>query len=88
MESVARARCVVAHAEIALAARDLARPPRGLSAALRTLAERGDALNVCLRQLSSARRQLLLGQLDAAARSLAAVDWRNAPPRLVASASC
>src|SRR4029077_6977073 len=35
-EAVARARCVVAEAEVALAARDLTGQPRGLSAAMRT----------------------------------------------------
>src|SRR4051812_27753419 len=54
-EAVARARCVVAEAEIALAARDLNGQPRALEAALRTLASRGDALNVCHGQLSIAR---------------------------------
>jgi hypothetical protein len=82
--SVARARCVVAEAEVALAARDLGAQPRALSAALRTLARRGDRLNVWHGQLSLARRELLLGRLAAAERLLADADWSGAPPRLVA----
>src|SRR6187402_3062303 len=70
IEAVARARCVVAEAEVALAARDLAGQPRGLGAALRTLASRGDALNVWHGQLSIARRQLLLGHAAVAAEIL------------------
>ncbi|HWO12504.1 MAG TPA: helix-turn-helix domain-containing protein [Polyangiaceae bacterium] len=83
LEVVARARCAVAEAEIALAARDLA-PARGLNTALRTLARRGDTLNVWHGQLSIARRQLLLGRVADAAEVLDGIDWRGAPPRLVA----
>jgi hypothetical protein len=84
LESVARARCVVAEAEIALAARDLGAQPRGLSAALRTLAKRGDTLNVLQGQLSLARRELLVGHLVAAETLLTDLDWAGAPPRLLA----
>src|SRR6201986_1864863 len=44
-EAVARARCVVAEAEIALAARDLGWPAKVLDAARATLEEHGDRLN-------------------------------------------
>jgi len=74
----------VAEAEVALAARDLAGQPRGLGADLRTLASRGDALNVWHGQLSIARRQLLLGHAADAEEILRDVDWRGAPARLVA----
>jgi DNA-binding transcriptional ArsR family regulator len=84
LEAVARARCVVAQAEVALAARDLSSQPRGLPAALRTLASRGDSQNVWHGQLSIARRQLLLGRVDRAESVLAEVSWQGAPPRLVA----
>jgi DNA-binding transcriptional ArsR family regulator len=83
-EAVARARCVVAQAEIALAARDLTGQPRALAAALSTLASRGDVLNVWHGQLSIARRQLMLGQVADAEKLLSDIDWRGAPPRLVA----
>jgi hypothetical protein len=84
LEALARARCVVAEAEVALAARDLKGQPRALNAALRTLASRGDALNVWHGQLSIARRQLLLGHVADAEKLLSDVDWRGAPARLVA----
>src|SRR5277367_1060734 len=41
-ESVARARCVVAEAEIALASRDLGWPEKALAVARATLEEHGD----------------------------------------------
>src|SRR5580658_2709644 len=44
-ETLARARCVVAEAEIALVSRDLSRPPRALEAARATLEAHGDKLN-------------------------------------------
>jgi DNA-binding transcriptional ArsR family regulator len=83
LEAVARARCAVAEAEIALAARDL-KGDRALNAALRTLASRGDTLNVWHGQLSMARRQLMLGQVANAEKILNGIDWRGAPARLVA----
>src|SRR6266478_5974412 len=44
-EAVARARCVVAEAEIALASRDLGWPAKALDAARATLEEHGDRVN-------------------------------------------
>src|SRR6266446_6605035 len=44
-ETVGRARCLTAEAEVALAARDLAWPPRALTEALRTFAAHGDQEN-------------------------------------------
>src|ERR1043165_2479106 len=44
-EAVARARCVVAEAEIALASRDLAWPAKALDAAQATLEAHGDRMN-------------------------------------------
>ena len=44
-EAVARARCVVAEAEIALASRDLAWPTKALAAASATLEAHGDRAN-------------------------------------------
>src|SRR6218665_3775420 len=41
-EELARARCVVAEAEVALAMRDLGAPPRALAAAIATLEARAD----------------------------------------------
>jgi hypothetical protein len=44
-EAVARARCIVAEAEIALASRDLTWPTKTLAAALKTLEAHGDSAN-------------------------------------------
>src|SRR5499425_326297 len=44
-EAVARARCVVAEAEVALASRDLGFPAKALAAAQATLEEHGDQAN-------------------------------------------
>ena len=44
-EAVARARCMVAEAELALASRDLGWPPKQLEAARKILEKHGDRLN-------------------------------------------
>jgi hypothetical protein len=44
-EAIARARCVVAEAEIALVSRDLGWPAKALDAARATLEEHGDRVN-------------------------------------------
>src|SRR6201989_2738205 len=81
-EAVARARCVVAEAEIALASRDLAWPTKPLAAAYATLAAHGDRANAAHAQLLAARRLLLIGRLDAAERSLAQLDLSALTPAL------
>jgi DNA-binding winged helix-turn-helix (wHTH) protein len=73
-EAVARARCVVAEAEIALASRDLGWPPRRLDAARATLERHGDHVNAGHARSIDIRRLLLLGHVDDAARMIAAVD--------------
>lgn len=85
-EPVARARCVVARAEVALASRDLrpAGADRDLAAALRTLEARGDRSNALHARLVAIRRLLLIGRLDRAERALAGLDLRDAPPMLQA----
>src|ERR1700678_92264 len=55
-ESVARARCVVAEAEIALASRDLGWPVRALDAARVTLEKHGDQLNAAYARYLEVRR--------------------------------
>src|SRR3954465_381162 len=85
-EELARARCVVAEAEVALAMRDLGGSPRALAAASATLAahaDRGNALNA---RLLAARRLLLLRPLHQAAAARAALDARSLPPALAAVA--
>jgi hypothetical protein len=79
-ESVARARCVVAEAEIALAARDLGWPPKALAAARTTLERHGDRANAAHARHLEIRRLLLIGHLDAAERALATLDVGSVPP--------
>ena len=57
-EAVARARCVVAEAEIALVSRDLAWPAKALDAARATLEEHGDRLNAAHARYLEVRRLL------------------------------
>ncbi|MFG0219275.1 hypothetical protein ACFZDQ_10465, partial [Streptococcus suis] len=71
-EAVARARCVVAEAEIALVARDLGWPVQRLAAARATLASHGDHANAAHAGHIEARRLLIVGQADEAERTLAA----------------
>ncbi|OXI25187.1 helix-turn-helix domain-containing protein [Burkholderia sp. AU15512] len=73
-EAVARARCVVAEAEIALASRDLRWPTRALDAACATLDAHGDRANAAHAHYLGVRRLLLIGQLDDAERMLANLD--------------
>jgi hypothetical protein len=85
-EELARARCVVAQAEVALAMRDLGGSPRTLAAACATLDARADRANALHARLIAVRRLLLLGRLDEAASSLARLDARGLPPSLQAVA--
>ncbi|MDN7943579.1 helix-turn-helix domain-containing protein [Burkholderia multivorans] len=73
-EVVARARCVVAEAEIALAARDLGWPSRALDTACATLDAHGDRANAALARHVGVRRLLLIGRVDEAERRLATLD--------------
>src|SRR5207237_8836708 len=81
-----RARCRPAQAEVALAARDLARPSRALAAALRAFAAHGDRENAAHARLLQVRRLLLLGRVDEAAGARAVLDLGAAPARLAAVA--
>ncbi|KWI62836.1 winged helix-turn-helix transcriptional regulator [Burkholderia ubonensis] len=73
-ETVARARCVVAQAEIALASRELGWPTRALDAARTTLEAHGDHANAAHARHLEVRRLLLIGRLDDAERALAGLD--------------
>jgi hypothetical protein len=73
-EAVARARCVVAEAEIALVSRDLGWPAKALDAARATLEKHGDWVNAAHARHLEVRRLLLIGRLDEAERSLAGLD--------------
>jgi tetratricopeptide (TPR) repeat protein len=79
-ETVARARCVVAEAEIALVSRDLAWQPKALDAALAALEKHGDRMNAAHARHLQVRRLLLIGRLDEAERALAALDPAPLPP--------
>ena len=81
-EAVARARCVVAEAEIALVSRDLGFPANALDAARATLEAHGDPVNAAHARYLEVRRLLLIGRLDAAERTLAALDPAPFPPAL------
>lgn len=76
-EAVARARCIVAEAEIALASRDLGWPAKALDAARVTLEVHGDRLNAAHARFLQVRRLVLIGRLDEAERMLA--DFDSAP---------
>src|SRR6202048_3208172 len=79
-EAVARARCVVAEAEIALVSRDLSWPAKTLDAARATLEAHGDRLNAAHARYLGVRRLLLIGRLDEAERMLAELDPTPLPP--------
>jgi tetratricopeptide (TPR) repeat protein len=81
-EPLARARCVVAEAEVALASRDLGWPQKALEAARLTLDAHGDRLNGAHARLLGVRRLLLIGRLDEAERALQPLDAANWPPAL------
>jgi hypothetical protein len=79
-EAVARARCVVAEAEIALVSRDLGWPAKALDAARATLEARGDRVNAAYARYLEVRRLLLIGRIDEAERTLAELDPAPFPP--------
>ncbi|OAK66438.1 DNA-binding protein [Variovorax paradoxus] len=85
-EETARARCVVAEAEVAMAMRDLGDSPRALAAAAATLEAREDHANALQARLIAVRRLLLIGRLDEAAEALARLDARGLPPALASVA--
>src|SRR5690349_1334581 len=79
-EAVARARCVVAEAEVALVTRDLGWPVKTLEAAQAILARHGDLVNAAHARHLLARRLLLTGHLDDAERAIADLDVSTFPP--------
>ena len=84
-EALARARCIVAEAEIALASRDLGWPVNALDAARVTLDAHGDGVNAAHARYLHIRRLLLIGQLDDAQQRLAQLDPSTLPPSLRAT---
>jgi DNA-binding winged helix-turn-helix (wHTH) protein len=90
-EAMARARCVVAEAEIALVSRDLGFSAKALDAARATLERHDDWINAAHARHLQIRRLLLIGRLDEAERALAGLDpkpfpsaWRAAHELVVA----
>ena len=81
-EPVARARCIVAEVEIALASRDLGWTAEVLDAARATLDEHGDRVNAAHARYLEVRRLLLIGRLDEAERMLARLDPVSFPSAL------
>jgi len=81
-EAVARARCIVAEAEVALVSRDLGWPATMLDGARSTLEAHGDRVNAAHARYLQIRRLLLIGRLDEAERLLAGLDPAALPPVL------
>src|SRR5215472_15164415 len=81
-EPMARARCVVAEAEVALAARELEWSARSLEAARTVLEAHGDRANAAQARYLKVRRLVLIGRLDEADETLAALDPAGLPPAL------
>jgi len=84
-ESVARARCVVAEAEIALVSRDLGWPEKALHSARATLEAHGDRVNAAHARYLEIRRLLLIGHLDEAEAALGELEPAALPPALRAA---
>ena len=81
-EPVARARCVVAEAEVGLAARELNWSAKSLEAARIVLDEHGDRANAAQARYLEVRRLVLIGRLDEADKMLAALDSGGLPAAL------
>ena len=84
-EPVARARCVVAEAEVALASRDLGWRVSALESARVTLEAHGDLANAAHARYLDVRRLLLIGRLDDAELALAELDAAKLTPALRAA---
>ena len=81
-EAAARARCVVAEADVALVSRDAAWPAGALKAAWATLEAHGDRVNGAYARYLEVRRLLLVGRVDDAERMLAELNAAPLPPAL------
>src|SRR5262245_53420195 len=80
-ESVARARCIVAEAEIALVSRELGRPASALATARATLEAHGDHANARHARYLELRWLVLVGRLDEAEAMLAQIGPLPVQPR-------
>ena len=79
-EAVARARCLVAEAEIAFVSRDLGWSAKSLHSARIILEQHGDRINAAHAGLVESRRLLLIGRVDDAERMLAGLDTAALAP--------
>jgi len=84
-EAVARARCIVAEAEIALVSRELNWPVKALDAARTTLERQGDRGNAAHARYLAIRRLILIGRIDDAEKQLSGFDPTPLPPALRAA---
>jgi hypothetical protein len=83
---LARARCLAARGEIALAARDLGEAEEVLADAERELDRLGDGDNALFVRLQRIRGRLLVGAVDEAAAMMDRLELQGSPPRLRALA--
>ncbi len=81
-EAMARARCVVAEAEIALVSRDLTWAAKALDSAQATLEAHGDRVNSAHARYLQIRRLVLIGRIEEAERRIAGLDPTLLPPAL------
>ena len=84
-DAVARARCMLAEAEIALAMRDLGGLPKTLDAARTALELHGDRMNAMHARFIEARRLLLIGRVAHAEQVVAEIDPAPFPPAMRAA---
>jgi hypothetical protein len=84
-EAVARARCTVAEAEVALVSRELNWPVKALDAARETLERLGDRANAAHARYLAIRRLILIGRIDDAEKQLSGFDPTPLPPALRAA---
>jgi hypothetical protein len=84
-EVVARARCIVAEAEIALVSRELNWPVQTLDSARATLERHGDRANAAHARYLAIRRLILIGRIDDAEKQLSGFDPTSLPPALRAA---
>jgi tetratricopeptide (TPR) repeat protein len=84
-EPIARARCIVAEAEIALASRDLAWPTKALADARVVLETHGDWVNAAHARQLEIRRLVLIGRLEEAERLFGTLKAATFPPALLAA---
>lgn len=85
-DGVARSRCVVAEAEVALALRDLAGSTAALQTAAQYLEDHHDPANALQAWLVVARHAVLLGRAKVAQEALARLRGAALPPALAAMA--